>query len=68
MSGFSGLSAFLDFLEFPRGPEKAHKHLAYKQLPSLQSRGPRADPFRAGGPKWGREWPKSGFWPHLEMG
>ena len=29
----------------------------------LESRGPGIDPFRAGGPKWGRKWPKHGFWP-----
>ena len=36
----------------------------------LQSHGPRADPFWAGGPKWGRKSlsPKVGFGPHLENG
>ena len=34
----------------------------------LESRGPRIDPFRASGPKWGRKWPKNGFWPHLKNG
>ena len=34
----------------------------------LESRGPGIDPFRAGGPKWGRKWPKNGFWPHLKNG
>ena len=35
---------------------------------ALESRGPGIDPFRAGGPKWGRKWPKNGFWPHLKNG
>ena len=34
----------------------------------LESRGPGIDPFRASGPKWGRKWPKHGFWPHLKNG
>ena len=34
----------------------------------LQSCGPGKDPFRASGPKWGRKWPKNGFWPHLGNG
>ena len=35
---------------------------------SLESRGPGIDSFRAGGPKWGRKWPKNRFWPHLKNG
>ena len=38
------------------------------QPPMLESRGPGTDPFRASGPKWGRKWPKNGFWPHLKKG
>ena len=34
----------------------------------LESRGPRIDPFRASGPKWGRKWPKNGFWPCQKNG
>ena len=34
----------------------------------LETRGPRIDPFRASGPKWGRKWPKNGYWPHLKNG
>ena len=34
----------------------------------LGSCGPGTDPFRASGPKWGRKWPKHGFWPDLGNG
>ena len=39
-----------------------------RRCQNLQSRGPGVDPFRASGPKWGRQWPKNGFWPHPKNG